>query len=134
MGLDIQGCTKHTTIAEKHTPPPQSNGGTPVILNVLYSFPVAQTRTASIGRGKVTLTAVPGTSVMATILSKICRFGIPPNNIPKTKAECESSERLEAPRKIRVARALMSEIVDLALEHAHSDPNYRLRETVEVTL
>ena len=71
---------------------------------------------------------------METVLPKMRRFGIWFKNTPKAKAECKCLGPMEVPRKLRAARALMSEIVDIDSENAHSDSNYRLSEIIEVAL
>ena len=79
------------------------------------------TRAASVGRAKVTFSAVTGTSVLATILTKMCRFGILFKNMPKTKADCKSLGPLEVFRKLRTACALMLEVLELANDNGHFD-------------
>ena len=72
------------------------------------------------------LTAVTGTSVMSSILSKLCRFEILFKNMPKTKAICNSLEPLEVFRKLRSACALRSEVLQLVEGNVHFEPNFRI--------
>lgn len=54
-------------------------------------------------------------------------------NMPKTQAECKSSEPVEVSRKLRTACALMSEVVELSKANAHYDPNFRLKDSIDAT-
>ena len=63
------------------------------ILVFLKTFDAGGSR--SIERAKVALTAVTGTSVLAGIVSKLCRFEILYKHMPKNKADCTNLEPLD---------------------------------------